>query len=106
MDRLGKYGYIQHVASQKYVHPKGGSCAPGDQTELVYHTGKHQGTVFTFYEEIHEIMHYGGKIWHPDGGSTDPGNNTPVVLHGGTHAGSKFYFGDIYGNQISPYNCP
>ena len=57
-DRLGKYGYIQHVASQKYVHPKGGS----DNTKLVYHTGTHQGVVFTFNVGAREIMHIGGKI--------------------------------------------
>ena len=104
--RLGKYGYIQHVGSGQYVRPRGGSCAAGDNTELIYNGGTHEGILFAFSEGIAEIVHYSGRIWHPAGGSTDPGNNTPVVVHVGTHAGSKFYFGNISGNQISPYNCP
>ena len=103
---FGHFGYIKHVASGKYIHPNGGSGTPGDNTHLVFHHGAHYGCLFKFDEEKEHIIHIGEKIWHPLGGDTRPGNNNPVVLHSGSHAATRFYFGDGYGNKISPYTDP
>ena len=102
----GHFGYIKHVASNKLVHPYGGSAYPGDDMSLVFHKDRHYATLFMFDEEKEQIVHIGGKHWHPYGGSVNPGNNNPVVLYEGSHAATRFYFGDASGNLISPYPKP
>ena len=99
----GRFGYIEHVASGKIIHPSGGSAKPGNDTYLVYDEGRHHGALFEFDEEDYVIKHIGGKIWHPRGGSANPKNDTKCVLHSDRHAAAKFYFGDISGKPISPY---
>ena len=103
---FGHFGYIKHVSSGKFVHPKGGSLNPGNDTNLVYHSSYHAGCLFAFDEEGEYIMHRDGKFWHPSGGSPSPSNDTECVLHSGVHDAAKFYFGDISGNKISPYPAP
>jgi hypothetical protein len=102
IDRVNRYGYIEHVASGKIVHPKG-NMNPQDNTTLVLLPDQHDGALFTFDEQDQHIRHKGGKIWHPKGGSQNPSNNTICVLHSHEHAGAKFYFGDDKGKAISPY---
>jgi hypothetical protein len=99
----GRFGYIEHVASGKIVHPSGGSADPGNNTQLVYHEDRHHGALFEFDEEACVIKHIGGKIWHPHGGSPNPKNDTKCVLHSDRHAAAKFYFGNIDGKPMSPY---
>ena len=100
----GHYGYIKHVPSGKYVHPRGGNLDPGNDTELVYHDGKHAACLFAFDETNNYIVHKGsGKIWHPYGGSPSPGNDTPCVLHIGRHDAATFMMVNSSGAKISPY---
>ena len=102
----GHFGYIEHVSSGKVVHPSGGSLKPGNNTQLVYHSGRHAGALFAFDDENERIIHRDGKIWHPKGGSPNPGNDTVVVLHEGRHDGARFYFVDTSMNRVSPYPYP
>ena len=102
----GRFGYIEHVASDKIVHPSGGSVKPGNNTELVYHESRHHGALFEFDEEACVIKHIDGKIWHPRGGLPKPRNDTVCVLHSDCSAAAKFYFGDIDGKPMSPYPPP
>lgn len=106
VEGFGHYGYIEHVASGKIVHPKGGSLDPGNDTRLVYHSGRHAGALFAFDEEDERIMHRGGKIWHPLRGSPYPDNDTPCVLHSDVHDAARFYLGKPDGTKISPYPTP
>ena len=102
----GHFGYIEHVASGKIVHPSGGSVDPGNDTHLVYHEDRHHNALFEFDEEGCVIKHTGGKIWHPRGGSANPKNDTKCVLHNDWHVAARFYFGDIDGKPMSPYPPP
>ena len=104
VDRINRYGYIEHVSSGKIVHPKGGGANPRKDTALVFHSDRHDGALFRFDEGNCRIVHKGGKmIWHPKGGSLEPSNGTTCVLHSDIHNGAKFYFGDSSGKPISPY---
>lgn len=102
---FGHFGYIEHVASGKIVHPSGGELYPGNNTFLIYHSDRHAGALFAF-DEDDRIIHKGGKIWHPLGGYPNPGDNTFCVLHSDAHDSAKFYFGDFNGTEISPYPNP
>ena len=106
VDGAGHFGYIEHVSSGKYVHPKGGSIDPGDDTPLVLCSGGHAGTLFGFDEENIGILHKNGKYWHPKGGSPAPTDDTKAVVCSGLHDAAKFYFGDINKNPITPYPEP
>ena len=57
VEGFGHFGYIEHVARGKIVHPKGGSIDPGNDTRLVYHSDRHAGALFAFDEEDERIMH-------------------------------------------------
>ena len=104
IDRINRYGYIEHVSSGKIVHPKGGRANPRKDTALVFHSDRHDGALFRFDEGNCWIVHKGGKmIWHPKGGSLEASNGTTCVLHSDIHKGAKFYFGDSSGKPISPY---
>ena len=104
VDGQGHFGYIKHVPSGKYVHPYGGDINPGNDTYLVYHSGKHSACLFGFNETDNRIVHKGSKrIWHPKGGKSNPGNNTACVLHSDEHDAATFIMTDSKGNEISPY---
>ena len=96
------FGYIQHVASGKIVHPSGGSMFPSNDTRLVLHSDHHAGCLFVFDQGNERIVHRNGKFWHPCGGSPLPADNTECVLHSAVHDAAKFYFGDLNGTKISP----
>ena len=84
------YAYIRHLASGKYVHPLGGSLQPGNDTPLVFHSGKHAACLF-LYDSINSFMvqKSSNKVWHPRGGSANPPDNTEVVLHSDRHDRAK-----------------
>ena len=59
--------HIRHWSSKKYIHPRGGSTNPGDQTNLVIHNGQGDATKFRVVEvdgagEYFYIQHVGGKV--------------------------------------------
>ena len=103
---FGHFGYIEHVSSEKVVHPLGGSLDPDNDTDLVLHSARHAGALFAFDVEDERIRHRSGKIWHPFHGSPYPDNDTPCVLHAGVHDAAKFYIGTLDGTPISPYPNP
>ena len=104
VDGQGHFGYIKHVPSGKYVHPLGGDINPGNDTRLVYYSGKHSACLFCFDEMNNRIVHKGSnRIWHPKGGKSNPGNNTACVLHSDRHGAATFIMTDSRGNEISPY---
>ena len=106
VEGFGHYGYIEHVATGKIVHPEDGSLHPKNDTKLVYHSDRHAGALFAFDEEDERIIHRSGKIWHPSYGSAKPGNDTPCLLHVDVHDAAKFYLGKLDGTKIHPYPTP
>lgn len=98
----GQYGYIEHCASRKLVHPVTGLATIKNGTELVYHSDRHVGCLFKFDEENKTIQHRGGKFWHPKSGFDYPDQGTCVVLWDGVHKNTHFIFVDGSNNQISP----
>eukprot|EP01084_Bolivina_argentea_P214173 363650_1 len=86
-------GVIKHVSSGKYIHPKGGSANPGNNTEIVIHDGTNNWQKRLLFEYTSEgyIKHVSsGKYIHPRGGSANPGNDTKLVIHSGTHSRMKW----------------
>ncbi len=103
VEGAGKYGYIEHVPSGKVVHPQGGSITPGNGTELVLHSDRHAGALFTFDEANDRIIHRDGKLWHPWMGNPNPADGTRVVLDEGKHDVARFSFTNASLTKISPY---
>ena len=102
----GHFGYIRH-SSGKYVHPKGGSQNPGDDTNLVLYNGKHSACLMCFDEMNDRITQKGSnRIWYPRGGSSNPVNDASCTLHSDRQDTAKYFMADIRGNKISPYPCP
>lgn len=106
VDGAGHFGYIEHVTSQKVVHPADSSLTPGDDTYLVLRTVRNACALFTFDEENRVIMHKSGKVWHPKRQNPNPGNTTSLMLHSDQNDAGKFYFGDLDGKAMSPYAEP
>ncbi len=74
--------YLVHTNSGKFVHPKGGSDNPGNETHLVFHEpvkeDKHR-IELQFIFENGQLKHYSsGKYVHPRGGHV--GANVPLCL--------------------------
>ena len=100
----GPIGYIIHQSSGKFVHPKGGSCNPGNNTRLVVHSDRNDPTRLQVrFVPVQGTPGYGGhfgyiehvssgKIVHPSGGSVDPGNDTYLVYHEDRHNDAQFEF--------------
>ena len=98
----GPLGYICHSESSsknskfKWVHPKGGSSCPDNDTQLVIHESKGHQMQFILMDKIN---HYGyiehvssGKIVHPKGGRANPRKDTALVFHSNRHDGALFRF--------------
>ena len=98
----GPLGYIYHSEPSsknskfKWVHPKGGSSCPDNDTQLMIHESKGHQMQFILVDRIN---HYGyiehvssGKIVHPKGGGANPRNDTALVFHSDQHDGALFRF--------------
>ena len=106
VEGAGHFGYIEHVSSEKIVHPEGGSLDPGNTTSLILHSDRHAGALFGFDEENLVIFHKGGKMWHPKEGKPGPDDGTLVALHSDRHDAARFFFGNLQGKPISPHPSP
>ena len=104
----GIYGYIQHVASGKIVHPYGGDLTPDRDTPLVLHSDQHSACLFALDDVRHWIIHKAGLKAHPRGGRPDPNNDTLVVLHPDVHDAMTWLFVDPHNptKEISIYGKP
>lgn len=109
-DNAGHFGYIQHVKSKLFVHPKGSGLDPDDDTYLILKPERHAGALFVINEENQFVVHRGGKLWLPKKGDPNPSDGTYVVVHskqeGVLDDAARFYFGDYDGNPMSPYPEP
>jgi len=107
----GYYGYIEHVSSGKFVHPRGNvfssSLNPANNTRLILDSNRHDASaLFRFDEENMTIIHRSGKVWHPKGEDPSPGNTTSLILHEDQNDAGRFYFGELDGKPRSPYPHP
>merc|ERR1739840_93818 len=75
-----EYGYIQHVASGKYVHPYGGSENPQNECPLVIYDDKHEACLFNIDQESGYVKHKGEMFMAPALGRARPRKNLSVVL--------------------------
>lgn len=109
----GPVGYLFHRSSLKLVHPSGGSSNPGNDTELVLHSGKdNPQRLQVRFIPVQGAGHFGyiehvtsGKIVHPYGGGLNPGDDTQLVYHSARHSGALFAFNDedeyiMHGNGL------
>nr|3WMU_A Chain A, Lectin [Mytilus galloprovincialis]3WMU_B Chain B, Lectin [Mytilus galloprovincialis]3WMV_A Chain A, Lectin [Mytilus galloprovincialis]3WMV_B Chain B, Lectin [Mytilus galloprovincialis] len=104
---------IKHKASGKFLHPKGGSSNPANDTNLVLHSDIHERMYFQF-DVVDERWGYikhaaSGKIVHPLGGKADPPNETKLVLHQDRHDRALFamdFFNDNIIHKAGKYVHP
>ncbi|XP_041365422.1 lectin-like isoform X2 [Gigantopelta aegis] len=89
-------GMIRHWSCGHFIHPRGGSKNPDNDTKLVIHDAIHSNMTFRFVQfegpwgYIEHVT--SGKVVHPRGGSSDPKSGTVLVLHEARHAGALFTF--------------
>ena len=89
-----EYGYIQHVASGKYVCPFGGDEEPALNTPLIIHEDKTDASLFNIDQETGLIKHKSGLYVNPALHFYRPRKNTWCVLHEDSSARSTFMFVD------------
>jgi len=89
-----EYGYIQHVASGKYVHPFSGEGDPWEECPLVLYADKHDGCLFNIDQETNLIKHKGGKFVAPGLRRWRPRKNLHLTLVDETSGRNEFEFVD------------
>ena len=112
VDGAGHCGYIEHVTSNKYVHPEDDRLTPGNGTRLILRSSRTNSAAALFgFRTIDGddilILHRSGKMCYPKGGKPTPENGTPLVLNSDLNDVTKFYFGDLDAKPMKgPYPEP
>jgi len=89
-----EYGYIQHVATGKYVHPFGGSEDPCNECPLIIHNDKHDACLFNIDQETGYVKHKGGKFLAPGLRRLRPRKNLIITLFEEPSGRCEFEFVD------------
>ena len=100
---FGHFGYIEHMGSNKVVHPN------EDNSNLVLRDEKNIDALFTFDLERYMIVHRNGRYWHIKGNNPTPKKDTACLLHkpdSNDADVAKFFFGKIDAHHLYPYSSP
>ena len=74
------WGYLQHVISQKYIHPENDPLQPYPGSYLVINSNKNAACLFAIDQRNDWIVHKGGLPVHAQYDSPDPYAGTYIVL--------------------------